>query len=152
MRSSTSSTVASGRELIRLQGPACPDAVVEARGARIRVLTDPARVPWPVLSTALPDGYTTGDLVRDWFIQKVYIVEALGLYGVVQFLGNRVLHLMAVAREPGGLHLSASLLRQLVSVADCSSVVCTPRSAAHARLYKRLGFTDYGDKELMWQL
>lgn len=138
-KSSTTSTTDAG---VR-----SPDKYKPAHsGVTVEIVTDYAAILDRV-ATALPDGYEPTQLFADLLLKRVFALKSEQLVAVVQFVSKHELNLMLVA----GKGCSAELLTAVAKLTERRTITCRPKSAAHARLYKRLGFVGTG-KELTWTL
>lgn len=117
----------------------------EHSDATVEIVADYAAI-LDLAATALPDGYTATQLFADLMLKRVFALKSAQLVAVVQFTSKHELNLMLVA----GKGCSKELLTAVAKLAERRTITCRPKSAAHTRLYKRLGFTGTG-KELSWQ-
>lgn len=113
--------------------------------ATVEIVADYAAI-LDLAATALPDGYTATQLFADLLLKRVFALKSAQLVAVVQFVSKHELNLMLVA----GKGCSVELLTAVAKLTERRTITCRPRSAAHTRLYKRLGFTGTGE-ELSWQ-
>ena len=113
--------------------------------ATVEIVADYAAI-LDLAATALPDGYSPAQLFADLLLKRVFALKSEQLVAVVQFVSKQELSLMLVA----GSGCSVELLTAVAKLTERRTITCQPKSRAHARLYKRLGFVDTG-KELSWQ-
>lgn len=111
----------------------------------MKVINDYAAI-LDLVAPALPANYSAQNLFADLLRKRVYAIEHEQLVAIIQFVDDVELHFVAVA----GKGLSREALIQLAQFTACSIITAVPKSKAHARLYKRLGFTQIGE-ELSWQ-
>lgn len=117
----------------------------DATVATVAIVVDYAAI-LDLAATALPDGYAATQLFADLMLKRVFALKSAQLVAVVQFVSKHELNLMLVA----GKGCSVELLTAVSKFTERRTITCRPRSAAHTRLYKRLGFIGTG-KELSWQ-
>lgn len=106
---------------------------------------DPFRQAYKLLSS-LHDAYPIEQLVADILAGRVFLVQDDSLTAVIQFVGRDSVHLLAIV----GHGCTTEKLRALCALTERSTVICLPKTPAHARLYKRLGFVDTGE-EFVWR-
>ena len=116
----------------------------EHPSATVEIVTDYAAILDQV-ATALPDGYEPAQLFADLMLNRVFALKSEQLVAVVQFVSKHELHIVALA----GKWCSVELLTAVAKLTERRTITCRPKSAAHARLYKRLGFVGTGE-ELTW--
>lgn len=117
----------------------------EHSDATVEIVADYAAI-LDLAATALPDGYEATQLFADLLLKRVFALKSAQLVAVVQFVSKHELNLMLVA----GKGCSVELLTAVSKLTERRTITCRPRSAAHTRLYKRLGFIGTGE-ELVWQ-
>ena len=98
------------------------------------------------LAPALPDGYSAQNLFADMLRKRVFAVKHEQLVAAVQFVDDNELHVIAAA----GKALTTDVLIHLAQFARRPVITACPKTPAHTRLYKRLGFVASGE-ELVWQ-
>lgn len=111
----------------------------------MQVIKQPAQLI-TALIPALPANYTAEQLRIDIASGAVFLVQDDQLVAAIQFTAQQRLALLLIA----GKGCSVAALHRLCDLTERSEITCKPMTAAHERLYKRLGFVRIGE-ELVWK-